>query len=209
MIELLLAPESWPFTFAVVLLALIGLIELVSLSIGISLPGVLDHATLEHLGDLADSWLGWLHIGKVPMLVLLVLLLTAFALIGFTLNALTHQFLGVYPTPLLSSGAAFLGALPLVRAVGGGIARLIPKDESSAVSLGSLVGHVAVVVNGTARKGYPAQAKVKNEQGQTFYVHVEPDSEITQFTAGDSVLLVKQISGARFQGIANPRPDIL
>ena len=88
-------------------------------------------------------------------------------------------------------------------------ARIIPKDETSAVLLETLVGHVAVVVNGTARVNYPAQARVKSEQGQTFYIHVEPDDEDVQFTTGESVLLIKQISGARFLGIANPRPDLL
>jgi hypothetical protein len=158
---------------------------------------------------LVGSWLGWLHVGKVPLLVLLVILLTTFALIGFALNIASHTFLGVYPHPLLSSGLALMGALPTVSLLGGLIARLIPKEESSAVSLSSLVGHVATVVNGTAKPGYPAQARVKTEQGQTFYVHVEPDSDAQQFNAGDAVLLVRQISGARFIAIANPRPDLL
>lgn len=207
--ELLLAPESWPFTFAVMLVVLIGLIELVSLLIGISLSGALDHILPVPIDSLADSWLGWLHVGKVPVLVLLVLLLTAFALFGLGLNAVVHGFAGAYPPSILSSASAFFAALPVVRGLGGALGRLIPKDESSAVSLDSLVGHVATIVNGTARKAYPAQAKVKTEQGQTFYVHVEPADEDEQFGVGDSVLLIKQVSGARFLGIANPRPDIL
>ncbi|MCX7111711.1 MAG: YqiJ family protein [Candidatus Methylumidiphilus sp.] len=207
--ELLLTPESWPFTFSVILVVLIGLVETVSLLIGASLAGALDHLALFHADALADSWLGWLHFGKVPMLVLLIIMLTVFALLGFTFNLAFHGLLGVYPEPLLSSGVAFLVALPVVRACGGVIARIIPKDETSAVLLETLVGNVAVVVNGTARVNYPAQARVKNEQGQTFYIHVEPDDENVQFTTGESVLLIKQISGARFLGIANPRPDLL
>lgn len=209
MLELLLAPESWPFAFAVILVLLIGLVETLSLFIGVSLPAAFDHAAALHADGLADSWLGWLHVGKVPMLVLLVILLTAFALFGFALNALGHGLLGVYPAPALSAAAAFLGALPVVRLLGGAIGRLVPKDESSAVTLDTLVGHVAVVVNGTARRGYPAQARVRTGQGQTFYIHVEPEDEAARFAAGDAVLLVRQISGARFAGIANPRPDLL
>jgi hypothetical protein len=207
--DLLLAPESWPFAFAIALVVLIGLVEAVSLLIGVSLSGFFDHAAALHLDGLADSWLGWLHVGKVPALVLLILLLTAFALCGLAINALSLGLLGFYPAPALSCAGAFVCALPVVRATGNGIARLIPRDESSAVSLSSLVGHVALVVNGTARLGYPAQARVTTGQGQTFYVHVEPDDEGLTFVAGDSVLLIKQISGARFAGIANPRPDLL
>lgn len=207
--ELLLAPESQPFTFAVMLVVFVGLIEAVSLILGASLSGALDHVLPMHLDGLADSWLGWLHIGKVPVLVLLILLLTAFALFGLGLNALVHGLSGGYPPPILSSAFAFVAALPVAHGLGGVIARLIPKDETSAVTLDSLVGHVATIVNGTARKAYPAQAKVKTEQGQTFYIHVEPADDDAQFVVGDSVLLIKQVSGARFLGIANPRPDIL
>jgi hypothetical protein len=68
---------------------------------------------------------------------------------------------------------------------------------------------VATVLGGTARNGYPAEAKVLNQHGQTLYVMVEPDAAEAIFEAGASVLLVRQISGTRFSGIANPRPDLL
>jgi hypothetical protein len=210
--ELFLAPESWPFTVAVMLLIAITVIEGMGLLVGVSFSGWLDHLLPDAshgLEGIADSWLGWLHIGKVPMLVLLVVLLTAFALIGYTVNALAHGMLGFYPPAALSALVAFLGALPVVRVSGATIARLIPRDETSAVLLESLVGRVAVVVSGTARADYPAEARVKNEHGQTLYVRVEPDHPTAQFGPGESVLLVKQISGSRFHAIANPRPDLL
>lgn len=209
---LFLAPEAWPFTLAVILLLAIAVIEGMGLIVGLSFSGWLDHLMPDAshgLEGIADSWLGWLHLGKVPALVLLVILLTAFALIGYLLNAAAHSLLGFYLPPLVSSVAAFATSLPVVRVSGGAIGRLIPRDESSAVTLDSLVGRVAVVVNGTARANYPAEARVKNEHGQTLYVRVEPDNETSQFGAGESVLLVKQISGSRFQAICNPRPDIL
>ncbi len=211
--ELILAPESWPFSAAVMLLIAITTIEGMGLLFGLSVSGWFDNLLPEHPGDgldgIADSWLGWLHVGKVPVLVLLVLLLTVFAIIGYTLNAVTHGLLGFYPPVLLSGVLALLGALPTVRVFGSLIARLIPRDETSAVLLESLVGRIAVVINGTARINYPAEAKVKNEQGQTFYVRVEPDAPDVQFGAGEAVLLVRQISGSRFMAIANPRPDLL
>lgn len=206
--EAFLAPQSWPFTVALMLLVAIGVIEGLALLVGVSLSGWLDHFA-PGVESGPDSWLGWLHLGKVPMLVLLVVLLSAFALIGYTLNGLSHGLVGGYPPPALSSALAFFGALPVVRGVGGIIARLVPRDETFAVPLASLVGRVAVVVNGTARIHYPAQARVANEHGRTLYVHVEPDAEGIQFCAGDSVLLVKQLSGSRFAAIANPRPDLL
>ena len=75
--------------------------------------------------------------------------------------------------------------------------------------LTDLVGRVGVVINGTARVNYPAQARVRNAHGLTLYIHVEPDQEGVVLANGDSVLLVKQISGTRFLAIANPRPEVL
>lgn len=203
------AVESLPFTLAALFVIVIGLVEFVAVMAGFDVSGLLDHIVPENIDGAADSWLGWLHVGKVPLLVLLVILLTAFAIIGFTLNALVHGVLGIYPFPLVSSALAFVGALPVVRVTGTAIGRVLPKDESSAVSLEGLIGHVAVVLSGTAKAGYPAEARVKSEHGQTFYVRVEPETEAVEFGAGASVLLVKQISGTRFMAIANPRPDIL
>ncbi|HEX8987463.1 MAG TPA: YqiJ family protein [Rhodocyclaceae bacterium] len=210
--ELFIANESWPFTAAVIMLLAIAVIEGMGLVVGLSFSGWLDHMLPDAshgLEGLSDSWLGWLHIGKVPLLVSLVILLTAFAMIGYTINALVHGAFGAYPPTALAAVPAFLGALPVVRASGEAIARIIPRDETSAVLLETLVGRVAVVVNGTARANYPAEAKVKNDHGQTLYVRVEPEAADQQFGAGESVLLVKQISGSRFLAIANPRPDIL
>lgn len=207
--ELILAPESAPFTVAIIFVILLAAIEAITLLIGASLSGLFDHLAALHFDIHADSGLGWLHLGKVPALVLLVLFLTAFAMIGLTCNAIAYSLLGNYPSSILSSAVAFLSALLVVRVCGSALARIIPSDESSAVTLDTLVGHVAVIVNGTARKNYPAQARVTNEKGQTFYIRVEPESETEQFRVNDSVLLVKQISGTRFLVCANPHPDLL
>lgn len=207
--ELILAPESAPFIVAIIFVILLGAIEAVSLLIGASLSGLFDHLAALHFDIHADSGLGWLHLGKVPVLVLLVLFLAAFAMVGLTCNAIAYNVLGYYLTPIISSAVAFLSALLAVRVCGSALARIIPSDESSAVTLDSLVGHVAVIVNGTARKNYPAQARVTTEKGQTFYIRVEPESETEQFVHNDSVLLVKQISGTRFLVCANPHPELL
>lgn len=210
--ELLLATEAWPFSVAVTIVAAIALIEGAGLLVGLNFSGWIDHLIPdagEGLESASEAWLGWLHVGKVPVLVLLVLLLTAFAMIGFSIVALSKDLLGVYPPVPLSAIGALLGALPVVRVTGAAIARITPRDETSAVLLETLVGRVATVVNGTARVNYPAQARVRNEHDLTLYVHIEPDDPDTTFGPGDSVLLVKQISGSRFQAIANPRPDLL
>jgi hypothetical protein len=207
--ELILAPESAPFTTAIIFVIFLAVIEGISLLVGASLSGLFDHFAAPHLELDSDSGLGWLHLGKVPVLVLLVLFLTAFAIVGFTCNAISYRVLGSYLPLILSTAMAFLCAVFMVRLCGAALARIIPNDESSAVTLDTLVGHIAVIVNGTAKKDYPAQARVTTEKGQTFYIRVEPESATEQFVVNDSVLLVKQLSGTRFLVCANPHPELL
>jgi len=217
--NLLFTPETWPFAVASLLILSIAVIEGVALLIGTTATGWLDSllhhspdALLHHSPDAPespDSWLGWLHLGKVPLLVLVVLFLALFALIGFALDLAAAGVFGTMIPPLIAAPVAAVAALPLMRICAGGIADLIPSDQTYAVSLDTLVGRVAVIVSGTARLGYPAQGKVTSEHGQVLYVMVEPDGADVTFVRNDAVLLVKQLSGTRFQAIRNPRPDLL
>ena len=217
--NLLLAPETWPFGVASLLILSIAAIEGVALLIGTTASGWLDslfHHSADGLFDHSpdapespDSWLGWLHLGKVPVLILVVLFLALFALVGFALDLAAAGVFGAMIPPLIAAPVAAVAALPLMRVCAGGIAHLIPSDQTYAVSLDTLVGRVAVIVSGTARLGYPAQGKVTSEHGQVLYVMVEPDAADVTFTHRDAVLLVKRLSGTRFQAIRNPRPDLL
>ena len=214
--NLLLAPETWPFAVAGLLMLSIAAIEGVALLIGASAMGWVDSllhhspdALLHHSPDSPDSWLGWLHLGRVPLLVLVVLFLALFALVGFALNLAAAGVFGAMIPPLISAPVAAVASLPLMRVCAGGIAHMIPSDQTYAVSLDTLVGRVAVIVSGTARFGYPAQGKVTSEHGQVHYVLVEPDMAEVTFAQNDAVLLVKRLSATRFQAIRNPRPDLL
>lgn len=206
-----LEPQTWPFTVATVLLLLIAILEGLALLLGASisewLHGMVDHPDAPD-GAL-DRALGWLHVGRVPLLVLLVLFLASFALSGFALNLVVKRVFGLWLTTWIAVPLAFVATVSTVRALGNVLARLIPREQSFAVTFDSLIGLVATVVNGTARQGYPAQAKVVSQHGQTLYVMVEPDEAGVTFQSGSSVLLVRQLAGNRFSGIDNPRPDLL
>jgi hypothetical protein len=208
----LFAAETWPFTAATFLMLLIAFVEGVAMLAGATLSGMLQHHLPGPLDDMHgpfDKLLGWLHVGRVPFLVLLVLFLAGFGLAGFALNMVAHRFFGVWVAPVVSVPAAFFATLPIVRILGAGLARLIPQDQTYAVSFDSLVGRVATIVGGTARPGYPAQARVPNEHGQTLYVMVEPDTQGVTFQGGERVLLTKQIAGNRFAAAINPWPDLI
>ena len=73
-----------------------------------------------------DKVLGWLHVGRVPVLVLLVLFLAAFALTGFALNMVVHRLLGFWVPTLIAVPVAVITALPMVRILGAGLAHVTP-----------------------------------------------------------------------------------
>jgi hypothetical protein len=208
----LFAAETWPFTVATFLMLLIAIVEGIAMVVGANISETLQHVLPDPWDNIHgpfDKLLGWLYVGRVPMLVLLVLFLAGFALTGFALNLVAHRFLGMWAPLLVSVPAAFFATLPIVRIFGAGLARLIPQDQTYAVSFESLIGRVATIVNGTARQGYPAQARVPNEHGQNLYVMVEPEIEGMTFQSGERVLLTKQISGSRFACVVNPWPDLI
>ena len=94
------APELWPFSLAIVVLIGVAAAEALALVIGASFLHW--HADFsEHPDGVPDGALGWLHFGKVPLLVILVIFLTAFALAGFL-----AQFAARAATGSFSAGAA-------------------------------------------------------------------------------------------------------
>jgi hypothetical protein len=216
MLGFILAPPNLPFAVALALMLLIALLEGVTTTVGMGLSGILDSmmpdmdADIDLDVDAADfhasgpltKMLSWLRIGQVPALVLLVIFLTAFGLLGLGVQSLAGRLTGHMLPALPASGVAFVLALPLVRMFGGILARVMPKDETEAVSEKSFVGMVAVVTTGRAKMGNPAQGKLTDRYGQAHYVMIEPDEAGEEFLQGAEVLLVSQ-HGATFKAIRN------
>lgn len=135
--------------------------------------------------------ISWLHVGKVPMMVLLVLFLTSFGLSGYIFQGAVLHFSGSVLPSAVAGAVALLATLPVVHIAGGVVAKLIPSDESSAVSQNSFLGQAATITLGKAEKGHPAEAKLRDQHGQTHYVLVEPMVEGEVFEAGETVLLIR------------------
>jgi hypothetical protein len=153
----------------------------------------------------AHSWLGalsrllgWLHIGRVPILMLLVLFLLSFGLLGLVVQSLALNTLQAMLPAFIACVPAFVGGILFVRGAGGILYRVMPRDETDAVSEQTFVGRVARITLGTARHGFPAQARLRDQHGQTHYVMVEPDDPMQTFTAGADVLLVRRASAVFF-----------
>lgn len=194
MFEFVAAPENLPFSVALLVMLLIGVVEAVGLG-----------ASAAHLDVNADAGaggdlLGWLGVGRVPLLIVLVVFLACFGLAGLAIQQLAASMAGDPLSLWMASAAALAAALPMTGVGARGLARIIPQDETTAVSLDSLVGKRGAITIGTARRGSPAQLRVRDAFGQTHYVLVEPHDEAHPFAEGDTVLLVRR-DGDIFIGI--------
>jgi YqiJ-like protein len=209
-VDAFFSSELWPFALATVLLLAVAATEGLALLIGANPSHLLDNmiGDLDH-PDGPSTALGWLHVGKVPILVIVVLFLTAFALIGFVAQLVARSTMGFFMPSLLAAGIAFVGGVAAVRTLGAALGKVMPKDESTAVSDISLVGRVGTIVVGVATAGRPAQARVLDAHGATHYVMVEPEGPHETFETGASILLVRHLRGRLFHAITNPKPGLL
>ena len=205
--SLFTAPETWLFGTSLAIMVCLSLIEGIGLLVASSPSSLLDNL-LPEVPDGADGPLDWLHLGKVPMLVLLILFLSGFTLAGYALQAVLLAVTGALLPAWLAAVPAFVMGVVTVGGLGGFLARILVKDETRAVSEQSLLGRSGVVIQGIARDGLAAQAKVRDVHGHVHYVMVEPDLAGETFAEGSDVLLVRKV-GARFKCLRNPHPDIL
>jgi len=217
MLEFLVADENLPFSVALALMTFLALLEGVGILLGAALSGLLDALLPDSFFPEVDidapdtgsmggisGLLGWLYVGKVPFLIVLILLLMSFGIGGLLLQTFTRGFTGVLLPGWMASVASFALALPTTRAGARLMSKLIPRDETEAVSEDSFIGRVAILTLGSARPGFPAQARLKDVHGQSHYVMVEPDGD-AELSAGSEVLIVKK-QGHLFLAIPNPNP---
>ncbi|MGD8567211.1 MAG: YqiJ family protein [Gammaproteobacteria bacterium] len=219
MTQLITASENLPFTVALAVMFGIALLEGITTVFGAGISAVLDTLLpdMDFDVDLDGSeirtpnalsrLLGWFRVGRVPVLMLLVIFLTAFGLLGLGIQSVTHGIIGAYAPGWLASIPAVVLATPMVRLFGGLLERFMPKDETEAVSMDSFVGRIALITLGKAEQGSPAQARLKDRFGKSHYIMVEPDSDNVVFEQGEQVLLIQKASSV-FLAIRNTN-DVL
>jgi hypothetical protein len=207
-VTLFTVPQTVPFGVGFTLIVGIALLEGIGLMLSISPSNWLDDVLPEINGDGAvDQVLGWLHVGRVPALVLILLFLTGFTVFGYSLQIVARSVYGYLPAWFAAILAVPAG-LATTRGLGALVARIVPRDETSAISEQTLVGRVGVIVGATARRGLAAQARVKDAYGRSHYLVVEPDLDDEVFEDGAQVLIVRKV-GAFYRCIANPHPGLM
>jgi len=189
--DILLAPDVRPFAVAAAIMVALGGIEILTMLVGFSISELVgSDASVEagsHNG--LDGLLLWINAGRLPLLILIILALGVFSIGGFLLQGIAHSIGTAVPVPIAALAAA-AGSVPVIRAASRGLARIIPRDETYAVSDADFVGKVAVVSVGPLDQGLPGRVRLKDVFGNwhTVSARASPDSQA--LAVGASVLLV-------------------
>ena len=199
MFEFWLATENLPFAGAGFLLIGLMLLQFSGLTdfapdLDADMDGDVDTA------GAANGLLSFLGLGRLPLMIWLALFLLVFMVLGYVGQQILQGITGALLPPLLAGPLAALAAIPATAILARPLGRIMPKDETTAVSIDSLVGRFAVLVTGTATPGSPARAKVIDIHGHPHFVMVEPDNDGQQFIPGEKLLLVRR-EGDLFKAI--------
>ena len=121
----------------------------------------------------------------------LAIFLLMFSGVGISGQFLLDGLIGTMLHPLLAAALAFVPALALTGVGSRILAPIVPRDETTAVRVDSLLGKRGRIDIGTARRGNPARAVVRDAFDQPHNVMVEPHEDGAEFLAGEEVLLVR------------------
>lgn len=201
----LLASSNLPFLIALGALALVALFQITGLGDVLEGAGDFDSPDGLEAGGFGEALTSLLGLGRVPLLIWLASLLLTFGSIGLIGQSVIAELLGA---PLSAGWATLLAgaaALPLNSLAVRPLGAVMPKDETTAITLDQLVRREAEIQIGTARAGSPARAKVIDRHGQAHFVMVEPHDATIALQTGDTVLLVRR-EGPTFYGVHYESP---
>ncbi len=202
----LTASGVYPFTIAALILVGLVVFEIVAVVVGLSFSSLLGHGISHGDGHLdhgpLDAWMSWLNKGGVPLLVLIMIALASFAIAGFAIQGVAQAVIAPLPT-LVAGLCAVAAALPITRTLSRWTARILPADETTAISQADLIGLVGTVALGPLDQGKPGRVRVKDQHGNIHVLRANaaPGHVIPQ---GAAVLLVDG-AGGLFQAIPAPK----
>jgi len=153
---------------------------------GHALPDMPDALPLD---DVPDSPLAWLNLGKVPLLILLMLMLGLFASGGMVLQAVMEPVSGLLhalPASLLAGTFALVTTGSASRL----IARILPRDESYALSDEDLIGRVGTVTVGPLESHAVGKIRVLDAFGNRHFPRARPANKGDVIEIGERVLIV-------------------
>lgn len=205
----ILEAYNLPFAAALVLMVMLAVVQVVGLAdflgdVDADFGADIDGDAAISAGPL-DGLFSVIGLGRVPLMVWLVLFLGLFAALGVGIQELAIGFTGGPLDRWLAAVCAAGAALPVTGAIARPLGRILPHDETTAVSTDTLVGRRAVITDGTARSGSPARARVADMHGHPHHVMVEPHETTGELRSGEEVLLVRREDNLFYATALQPR----
>jgi len=200
LMEFISSDYNFIFSTALIIMIMISILEGITTLIGLGVSELLetllpdfdmDISTPDAPQSILTKLLGWINFGKVPVLIIFVCFLSAFGVVGYSLQYLAYTLTSNLWPQFLMVPAAFIISLPFVRIFTNTMQKVMPRDESSALSEESFIGHMATITLGEASLNSPAEGKVTDQHGQTHYFMIQPETENERFNQGEQVLLSK------------------
>ena len=213
MLDLFTSPGAAPFAIALTVVAGLFTLEILSALLGGSILGVgTDSPDMDidtdfdlsvetdidadidttDLNATSSGIFTWIGARDVPFLIWLVSFLTMFGLFGLILQTMVSNVFGTTLPALIASALASVPALAITRIIANWVALIMPKTETSAMRARNLGGHRGTITQGTAARGKPAEAKIKDRYGNIHYLRVEPLHDDESFSKGSDVTLIRK-----------------
>ena len=204
MLEFMLSPHVALFTFSIGILIALMTLELVASLLGGSFLSLDTDTDLDLDADLdadteldgAGGVLGWLGLGKMPIMIWVAAVLTGFGISGLMAQSITSTVIGTTLPFAWVTPVAIAAGLWFARTFGAVFAAVLPKTETTATSERFLGGRQGVVTQGTARRGSPAEVRVTDRHGNTHYLRAEPFEDDETLSQGTDVYVVRTKKGA-------------
>jgi hypothetical protein len=154
-------------------------------------------------GMFGTAW-DWLNAGRVPLLILIMIMLGSFGALGYMIEGVSHSLVGWLPT-FMAAIPAFIVTIPVTRRVSLLVSKVVPRDETYVVEAGSLVGQTGVIVTGPLAENTIARVKVKDAHGNQHFPWVRTKDPNLKLDNGDHVLLVEHIGSEYLAIAADPK----
>jgi hypothetical protein len=194
-----LAPALQPFTIAAAVLLALVAIQVIGTFAGATLT---DWMESDAPGSMAGAALGWLNLGKVPLLILIMLLLGLFAAGGMVLQAVAEPVIGLIP-PLPAVGLAGLFALAGTRYTSRFVGAVLPREETYVLSEEDLLGRVGTVTVGPLEVHAVGRIRVSDAHDNRHFPRARPAEAGDVIEVGARVLIVA-LAGREYRVIRAP-----
>lgn len=206
-LDFLAGPSTKPFAITEAILIGMTLLEVLALTMGTSISAKLDAILhLDHpeadagvahdgLHVAEQAWLStawdWFNKGRVPLLILLMVMLGTFGAIGHVIQGVSHALVGFLPTGL----ACFLSAvltIPVTRRITRIVGRIVPRDETYVIHNEDLVGSVVTIRLGPVTDQEIGRAQLIDRHGNQHFPWVRGASANVRIEEGAPALIVSR-----------------